>query len=111
MDVDITGRHVEVTAPMEAHIRQHIDKLPRYDDRILYVNVTLNMESGSQRCEVMVKCHRADLVAEASSRDMYQSIEEAFGKMERQITRFHDKLVRNRARAGKHASQDDRRPV
>ena len=109
MQIDITGRHVEVTETMEAHIRQHIDKLPRFDDRLQYVNVTLNMESGNQFCEVIVKCHKADLVAEATSHDMYQSIDEAFGKMERRVARMHDKLVSNRSRAAQQASEGDKR--
>ncbi len=99
MDVQIAGRHVQVTEAMERHIRQHIRKLPRFDDRIQYISVTLGMDSGTQLVEILAKCHRADLVAEAKGHDMYQCIDEGFARMQRQISRLHDKLVDHRARS------------
>jgi len=93
VEVEIAGRHMEVTEPMERHIREHIEKLPRFDDKIQYLTVTLDIDSGSPVVEIIAKCHRNDLVAEASGHDMYQSIDEAFAKMRRQIIRLHDKLV------------------
>ncbi len=95
---------MRVTPAMDRHIRQHIEKLPRIGDRIQYLTVTLEVDAGDQLVEVIAKCHRADLVAEARSHDMYQCIDEAFAKMGRQIARHHDKLVDHRAR------QDQRGP-
>jgi ribosomal subunit interface protein len=96
---------------MRAHVWQHVARLPRFDDGILYANVTMNMESGSQRCEIIVKCYKADLVAEATSHDMYKSIDEAFAKIARRISRHHDKLVNNRSRAAQKASEEGKRPA
>ena len=110
MDVQITGRHVEVTEPMEEHIRQHVEKLPRYDSKIQYLTVRLDVDSGNQLVEIVAKCHRADLVAEGKGHDIYQSIDEAFAKIGRQIARYHDKLVRNKARAAQRASEERKRP-
>jgi len=98
MDVEITGRHTEVTDDIRNYVWQHIEKLPRHDDKIQYVTVTLDENSGTQMVEIIAKCHRADLVAEAKGHDMYRSIDEAFGKMERQIKRYHDKLVDHRSK-------------
>jgi putative sigma-54 modulation protein len=110
VDVTIAGRRVDVTEPMERHIRQHIDRLPRFDGKIQYLTVTLAVDAGDQLVEIIAKCHRADLVAEAQSHDMYQSIDEAFGKMERQISRHHDKMVHNPARAAQRAAETEKRP-
>jgi len=98
VDVHISGRHVRITEPMERRIREHAAKLPRLDGRIQYLVVTLNVDSGDQAVELVAKCHRADLVAAARSHDMYQSIDEAFAKIERQIARCHDKLLDSHAR-------------
>ncbi|MGD2175102.1 MAG: ribosome-associated translation inhibitor RaiA [Candidatus Brocadiaceae bacterium] len=100
MDVEIAGRHVDVTDEMEAHIWERIERLPRYDDKIQYITVTLDMDAGTQLVEIIAKCHRADLVAEARARDMYQCIDEAFSKIQRQIIRHHDKLVSHNKKAG-----------
>ena len=110
VEVTIAGRHVEVTEPMAEHIRQRIDRLPRLDDKIQYLTVTLAVDSGSQLVEIIAKCRRTDMVAEAASHDMYQSIDEAFEKMERQVARLHDKAVSNRSRAAQQASEANRRP-
>jgi putative sigma-54 modulation protein len=93
VEFEITGRHMEVTAAMERQIRQHIDKLPRFDSQIQYLTVMLGMESGNNQVEITAKCHRSDLIAEAQGHDMYQVIDEAFGKMKRQVVRLHDKLT------------------
>lgn len=109
MEVEVTGRHVEVTRPMTEHIQRRAARLPRFDDRIHYLRVTLNMESDVQHVEIVARCHRSDIVAEARSHDMYQSIEAAFDKTERQIARLHDKLVSKSLRAAQRASQRNRR--
>lgn len=93
MEVRISGRHVDVTDVMQGHIRNRIDRLPRFDDQIQAVTVTLMRDARGDRVEVIAKCHRSTLVANARSHDMYQSIEEAFEKVERQIARLHDKIV------------------
>ncbi len=93
MDATISGRDVEVTEVMEKHIRDHIRKLPRYDDRIGPVTVTLKRDASGEQVEIIAKCHRSVLVAKASSYDMYNSIEQAFARMRRRIARLHDKLT------------------
>jgi putative sigma-54 modulation protein len=93
VEVEITGRHMEVTEPMARHINDHVEKLPRFDERIQYMTVMLDMDNGNALVEIIAKCHRTDLVAEARGHDMYQSIDEAFAKMRRQINRLHDKIV------------------
>lgn len=110
MDVEITGRHLEVTPAMEDHIRQHVGKLPRLDGQIEYAKVTLDVESDRQRCEIVAHCHHSDLVADVHSHDMYESIDTAFSKIERQVHKLHDKLVKNRARQAQQAAENSRRP-
>ncbi len=99
MQVEIAGRHMDVTEPMEIQIRQHVEKLPRFDDKIQYLTVTLDTDGGSNLVEIIAKCHRSDLVAEARGHDMYQTIDEAFAKIGRQIRRLHDKLVDHNKKA------------
>ena len=96
MDVQIAGRHVQVTEAMESHIWQQVEKLPPFADKVQYLSVTLAVDAGSQLAEILAKSHRADFVAQASSHDMYESIDQAFQKLARQLKRQHDKLVNSR---------------
>ena len=100
MEIQISGRHVEVTAQMDTHIREQIKKLPPFVEKAQYVTVTLATDSGNQVAEVVAKSGKADFVAQAASHDMYKCIDEAFQKLERQLARHHDKLVHGRAKAG-----------
>jgi len=99
VDVEITGRHVDVTQVMRDHISQHVAKLPRFDGNIQYITVTLALDSGAQFVEIIAKCHRADLVAQSKGHDMYRCIEEAFARMQRQIIRHHDKVTSHKPKA------------
>mgnify|MGYP006291873543 CR=1 FL=1 len=110
MDVTISGRHMQVTEPMERHIRSRIAKLTRYDDQIISVTVTLENDSNREQVEVIAKCHRNVLVTNAEGHDLYDSIDEAFSKLERRVSRLHDKLVNQKARQGQQAAEENRRP-
>jgi putative sigma-54 modulation protein len=110
VDLEITGRHLDVTEPMAAHIREHLDRMPAFLDLVQYMTVTLSVDSGSRHVEIQAKCPRADLVVEAASHDMYQSIDEAFAKMARRLARHHDKLVSGRAREAQQAAEAQKRP-
>jgi len=100
VQIQISGRHLTVTEQMDRHIREQIAKLPPFAEKTQHIDVTLTADSGTQVVEIAARIGRADLVAQASSHDMYHSIDEAFAKMERQLVRQHDKLVRGRAREG-----------
>ncbi len=90
---------MDVTAPMEKHIRDCIDKLPAFAESVQYLTVTLDVDSGTPEVEIMAKCGRSDLFVQAGGHDMYRTIDEAFAKLGRRIKRHHDKLVEHR---GKH---------
>lgn len=106
MEVEITGRHIEVTEPMQRHIGQQIEKLPPFADRIQYLTVRLEAGSGNQLVEIVARCPRANFVAQAKGHDMYQSIDEAFAKMERQLARHHDRLVDHRPGEAQRAAEE-----
>lgn len=111
MEVRISGRHMEVTETMEKHIRERLDKLPRFDDHILHITVTLANESSGPHVEAIAKCHKSILVANARGHDMYGSIDDALSKLGRRVARFHDKLVSKHAREAHRASESDREPA
>ncbi len=78
---------------MDQQIRDNIEKLTRFDNKIQYVTVTLDVDAGNQIVEILAKCHRSDLVAEAKGSDMYKCIDSAFAKLQKQVRRLHDRLV------------------
>jgi putative sigma-54 modulation protein len=110
VDIEIAGRHIEVTEPMRSHVGKCIEKLSHYAEIIQHMTVTLGKDPGGSLVEILAKCPRADLVVQAKGHDMYASIDEAFSKIEHRLTRYHDKLVKSRARRGHKAAEVDKEP-
>ena len=110
MEVRISGLHMEVTQAMEKHIRERIDKHPRFDNDIQHITVTLANESNCPHVEVIAKCRKSIVVANGRGHDMYKSIDEAFSKLERRVARVHDKLISRHSREAQKASEADRKP-
>ncbi|MFW5923231.1 MAG: ribosome hibernation-promoting factor, HPF/YfiA family [Planctomycetota bacterium] len=110
MDLTISGRHMDITDAMEDHIRARVDKLPRLDDHVLSITVTLDDTAAGDEVEVIAKCHQKVLVTSSSGHDLYASIDEAFSKMERRIRKLHEKLVEKRNREAQKAAERERTP-
>ncbi len=98
MDITISARHMDLTEAMDNHIRERIEKLPRFDDHIISITVTLDDDAGQEWVEIIAKCHREVLVTESGGHDLYAAIDDAFDKLERRITKLHDKLTEKRPR-------------
>ncbi len=96
MDIIISARHMELTESMENHIRERIAKLPRLDDHIISISITLDEDAGQEEVEIIAKCHKEVLVTKTSEHDLYVAIDEAFEKLERRIAKLHDKLMDKR---------------
>ncbi len=98
MDITLSARHMDMTDAMKSHIRDRIEKLPRFDDKILSITVTLDEDNGQEKVEIIAKVHQEVLVTKSAGHDLYAAIDEAFDKCERRITKLHDKLTDKRRR-------------
>lgn len=110
MDVTISARHMEITDAMDDHIRKWIDKLPRLDDKLQSITVTLDDNASGDEVKIISKCHHNVLVTSSSGHDLYASIDEAFDRMERRIKKLHEKLVDGRSRGAQKAAQRQKAP-
>jgi putative sigma-54 modulation protein len=86
---------MEVTEAMAERIYKYAEKMPRFDDGLMSLKVTLGVDRDVQSAEVLAKARHTTFVAKDESHDMYESIRNAFEKMETQIARHNDK-VKNR---------------
>lgn len=92
MNINLTGRHVEITDELRAHcegrLRQALADFPRTES----VHVILNLEKHRQIVELDVQgpgFHRVEAREESS--DMYASFDTALDKVVRQIRRWAEK--------------------
>ena len=97
MEVSISGRHVDVTDAMRDHARGRVEKMERYSPHITSVSVTLGIESDRHTAEVIAHVRRkGELVAKSETHDMYQSIDRAAAKLEKQLLRIEKKAKDHR---------------
>lgn len=105
MIVTITGKHVDITDAIRAHVEDKASKLPRYFNSVMQVEVIIEGNAGvMQTVEVVVSVeHREDVVAKESGEEMYTCIDMAMHKIERRLHKIKEKQ-----RDNKHVSPAER---
>lgn len=100
MQIQVTGRHVEITDDVRDYIHDKVAKLPRFYDRIHEVEVVLDHESEQFTAEMIVRAGRKHtFVARETGPDTFALIDVVIEKLERQLTRQKEKY-RNRKHDG-----------
>jgi len=96
MQINISGHHVEVTQSLKDYVQTKVEKLERHFDNITNVQVTLTVEKLVQKAEATIHVSGADLHANAENEDMYTAIDNMTDKLDRQLIKHKEKLVKNR---------------
>ncbi|NRB41243.1 MAG: ribosome-associated translation inhibitor RaiA [Pseudomonadales bacterium] len=82
MRINITGHHIEITNGLKSAVAMSFDKLIKHYPDVDRVDVVLTVEKNAQLAEAIVHFMGQDLVAKASSADLYTSISDLKSKME-----------------------------
>jgi putative sigma-54 modulation protein len=100
MIFEYTGRHIDVTPALKAHTEEHFEKIDHiFDGKTATVHIIFEVERGRHRCEVIVNWRNEVLTATSSSQDMYQSISQTVGKIEKQALKTKKKVIDKSHRA------------
>jgi len=91
--IHVIGRHVEVTEPMKQYAIEKVSKMEKFSSRIIDVVITMDIQKLEHRVHIDVRVNHIYIRSEATSEDMYKSIDLAVDKLKRQIARYHNKLV------------------
>ncbi len=103
-NIQITGRHIEITDSMKDYAMDKISKIERFMNRIIDVNVIMDIQKLEHRVEIILKAGNVKITSKASTTDMYVSIDQAVNKLETQILRYKSKLQDHHAKG--HAILD-----
>lgn len=95
MNISVNARHMDVTEAIRTYVESKVERLPRYYDGIMSVEIILDVEAEHTVAEMVVKARRkATFVATHRDRDLYAGIDQCLAKMVEQLRRHKDK-VRN----------------
>ncbi len=103
MQINISTRHGQISAPTREKIHAKLEKLPRLFDRISAIDLTIDVEhrdAPAVDLQVSVK-HKHELVAASRAGDLLAAVDDVTEKMEQQL-RKHKEKIRDRHRAPGH---------
>jgi putative sigma-54 modulation protein len=104
MNVEITGRHVVITAAIRSYVLKRLRKFSRiFGDRISF-HVILGVEKGRQSAEILLKSKSLDLTGKGDTDDLYASILRAVEKLERQALKHKSKIIETKRHRAKEKS-------
>ena len=98
MKMEFTGRNTRITAALKSHVEERLDHAARALDDVVGAHVILTVEKYRHIAEVLVRRRRGTLTGRAESEDMYQSVEKAVDRIEKQVRRKREKVVSGKRR-------------
>lgn len=97
--IHVTGRNVLVTDAMKDYAIDKISKIEKFSHRIIDVVVTMDIQKLDHRVDIVMKVDHLKIKSQASSTDMYASIDKATTKIENQLRRYKTKIRDHTAKA------------
>ena len=101
-NITIVARHLEITEAIKNYALQKAEKIKKFFEWILQIQVTLDIGGdNSHIVEMIVSVSRGPtMVAEAANPDMYRAIDLAVDKIESQLKKhkgkIHSRIVRRK---------------
>jgi len=92
MNIQITGRHIEVTEAIKTYIQEKVGRTEHFFDHIVSTKVILSVENEIKVAEVTVSVPGVEIVAKAHDRDLYAAIDLMEDKLARQLRKHKNKL-------------------
>lgn len=100
MQLDMTGRNVEITPALREFAEEKLRKLERLLDEPLEFHVVLSVEKHRHVAEIQVKSRSGVFSGAEETGDLYASIGEVVDKVESQARRHKEKLRSRRVKKG-----------
>ncbi len=99
MEIMVTGRHVEVTAPLRQYVAKKLEQIGIDFPRILSAHFILEVEKFRQIAELVLHCgSHITIEAREAGEDMYASIDRVVDKAARQMRKYKTKIQNHRPR-------------
>jgi len=102
MKFDITGRHIDVTPAIKAHVEGQLAKIDKlFDGTAAKAHVIIEVERGRHHSEIVVNWRNDVLTAATSDSDMYNSLSLTIAKIEKQARKLVEKVTDRSHKAAK----------
>jgi len=92
MQLEVTGRHIEVTKSLNSYVHEKIIRLKRHFDQVLNIHVILEVQKTTHKAEASIHVSGNHIFADSNAADMYAAIDSLIDKLDRQIVKHKEKL-------------------
>lgn len=107
MNLNLTGRHLEITPAIREHVLAKLDKVKRHFDNVIDINVILSVDKLKQQAEASVHVSGKTIFAETEDSNLYVAIDNLIDSLDRQILKHKEKnTARRHDDSGKHVAAE-----
>ena len=111
MNIDIAGRHVEITKALRTFIEDRLHKLESLLDGPSKAHVVLASAKHRHLAEIQIKSRTALLSGAKETEDLKASINQVVERLEGQARRHKEKLKQRNKRAGRKIAAAEEAPA
>lgn len=106
MQITTTFRHMEPSEALKSYAEEKLERVKKYIDEPIVAQVFLTVEKIRHRAEVTINAKGITIKAAEETNDMYASLDAVSDKIERQLSRYKERI-----KAHKPASEAKERQV
>ena len=92
MNLTLTGRHLEVTPYLKAHVDEKVKKLDHFNSHIIKAEIVLLKEGVKDVAEGKIHLSHIVLTAKGQGKDMYIAVNDVIDKLVAQLHRQQGKF-------------------
>ncbi len=101
MNISLTGRQLELTDAIKAHMTTSIETLSKYNMEIISVNVIASTQTKKGKEHSVVEfvinlAHKNSVIIKQNDGDLYVAIDLATSRAQKALRRIHDKEIGHR---------------
>ena len=96
MNISLTGRHLELTDAIKAHMNTSIETLSKYNMDIISVNIVASAQTKKGKEHSVVEfvinlAHKNSIIIKQNDDDLYAAIDIAISRAQKAMRRMHDR--------------------
>jgi putative sigma-54 modulation protein len=98
MDFEYTGRHIDVTPALRAHVEEHFGKIGHVFENATTAraHVIIDVVKNRHIAEILLHWREHTLTAKDTNADMYQALTRCIDKIEKQALKLKKKIIDRR---------------
>lgn len=101
MNLNICGRHLDVTPAIREYVMNKLARVLRHFDHVIDTQVMLSVEPLRHKAEITMRLSGKDIHCEALDENLYAAIDALADKVDRQVLKYKDKVQNHVAEPAK----------